>query len=145
MDGAAPGVQCSHCVGGLTVGEHYGFQVVSVVDGADGVASKRLEKSADGKHALALLAPKNDGKDKGGKDKGGGGPKKPAKIVAKTGGMMTQWDILISMGLTPEECVPFTDPVYWLQYFPPLGKRDLIVSAPLRRTSEHAAHAHRPR
>ena len=25
-----------------------------------------------------------------------------------------------------EECVPFVDPVYWLQYFPPLGKRDLI-------------------
>ena len=35
-------------------------------------------------------------------------------------------DILRSMGLSAEECVLFTDPVYWLQYFPPLGKKDLI-------------------
>ena len=29
-------------------------------------------------------------------------------------------------GLSAEECVPFVDPVHWLRYFPPLGKRDLI-------------------
>eukprot|EP00325_Prymnesiales_sp_UTEX-LB-985_P010652 CAMPEP_0174761884 /NCGR_PEP_ID=MMETSP1094-20130205/109498_1 /TAXON_ID=156173 /ORGANISM="Chrysochromulina brevifilum, Strain UTEX LB 985" /LENGTH=1269 /DNA_ID=CAMNT_0015967831 /DNA_START=53 /DNA_END=3862 /DNA_ORIENTATION=+ len=127
--GVAPGAQFSQCIDGLTVGEQYGFQVISVVEGAEGVGSKRLEKSADGKHPLALLAPKggNDkGKDKGGK--GGAPAKKPAaKIVAKTGGMMTQWDILISMGLSPEECVPFTDPVYWLKYFPPIGQKDLTA------------------
>ena len=128
---AAPGAQFSHTVEGLTVGTQYGFIVESVLDGGAGVKSRALEKSADGKHPLALLAPKADAK---GKDKGGGGGqdknKKPAKVVAKTGGLTTQWDILRSMGLTAEDCLPFVDPVYWLQYFPPLGKEDLIVSPP---------------
>ena len=122
--GAAPGQQFDCAVDGLTVGTQYGFIVVAVLAGAAGAKSKPLNKSADGKHPLALLAPKNDGKDK--KDKGGGGAKKPAKVVAKTGGMMTQWDILRSMGISVEDCVPFEDPIHWLQYFPPLGKRDLI-------------------
>ena len=124
--GAQPGAQFSLCVDGLKVGEQYGFQVVAVLaGGAPGASSKPLEKSADGKHSLVLMAPKGDGKEKG---KGGGAaPKKPAaKVVAKTGGLTTQWDILRSMGLSPEECLPFVDPVYWLRYFPPLGKRDLI-------------------
>jgi leucyl-tRNA synthetase len=120
---AGPGGQCSFCASGLTVGTNYSFKVVSVVEGLPGVESKTLEKSADGKHALALMAPKDDGK-KGG---GGGGGKKAAKTktVAKTGGMMTQWDILRSMGLAIEDIPPFVDPTYWLRYFPPLGKQDL--------------------
>ena len=48
------------------------------------------------------------------------------QIVAKTGGMMTQWDILISMGMSPDDCLPFVDPIHWLKFFPPLGKQDLI-------------------
>ena len=64
-------------------------------------------------------------RDRDKKDKGGGGAKKPAKVVAKTGGMMTQWDILRSMGISAEDILAIEDPVYWLQYFPPLGKKDL--------------------
>jgi len=66
----------------------------------------------------------------GGKEPKGGGGKpakgKPAKVVAKTGGLMHQWDILRSMDLSPQEILPFVDPVYWLEYFPPLGKQDLM-------------------
>ena len=41
---------------------------------------------------------------KGGKPGEGGAPKKPAaKIVAKTGGLSTQWDILRSMGISAED------------------------------------------
>ena len=47
------------------------------------------------------------------------------QVLAKTGGLTFQWDILRSMGLTAEDCVPFVDPVYWLTYFPPLGQKDL--------------------
>ena len=125
--GAAPGAQFDATIDGLTVGSQYGFIVESVLaGGVSGTKSKELGKSADGKHPLALLAPKGGGDDK---KKGGGGKPagKPAKVVAKTGGMMTQWDILKSMGLSSEECLPFVDPVYWLQYFPPLGKKDLIA------------------
>ena len=46
-------------------------------------------------------------------------------MVAKTGGLMHQWDVLRSMGLSADECLPFVDPTYWLTYFPPLGRADL--------------------
>ena len=73
-----------------------------------------------GKHALALLVPKDDGK------KAAPGKKGPAKkVVAKTGGALTQWDILRSMGLAVADIPPFVDASYWLRYFPPLGKQDL--------------------
>lgn len=126
------GSQWSATIGGLTAGEQVGFKVVSVVDGLPGVESKAVEKSPDGKHPLKLRDYDRD-KDKdgasGAKGKGGGKPtgKPAAKIVAKTGGLNTQWDILASMGLTPEERVAFTDPVHWLKYFPPLGKQDMIA------------------
>lgn len=54
------------------------------------------------------------------------------KITAKTGDAATQWEILKSMGLSAEEICPFVDPVYWLEYYPPLGIRDLkLLGAPL--------------
>ena len=126
--GAEPGAQFSHTVEGLTVGSQYGFQVVTIVDGLPGVPGRKLEKSADGKHPLALLASKKDASKDDKKGGGGGAPaKKPAaKVQAKTGGMMTQWDILISMGFSPEAALAFVDPVHWLKVFPPLGKTDLL-------------------
>ena len=94
-----PGEQFSHTVTGLPVGTQVGFIVVSVLEGSPGVESKPLQKSADGKHMLVVLAPKGADADAKGA-KGGAPAKKPAaKIVAKTGGMTTQWDILRSMGL----------------------------------------------
>jgi leucyl-tRNA synthetase len=102
--------------------------VVTILEGGTpGACSKPLSKSPDGKKDLRLLAP--SGKEKDGSDKAGGGKPakgKPAKVAAKTGGLMHQWDILRSMGLSPDEIVSFVDPVHWLEYFPPLGKEDLI-------------------
>ena len=108
--GAAPGAQFDATVTGLTVGQNIGFIVESIVEGGGAVKSKALDKSEDGKHALALLAPKSD---KGEKKSGGGKPtgKPAAKIVAKTGGMMTQWDILRSMGLSVEGASERLDPL----------------------------------
>ena len=64
--------------------------------------------------------PKDDGK------KAAPGKKGIAKkVVAKTGGALTQWDILRSMGLEVADIPPFVDATYWLRYFPPLGKQDL--------------------
>ena len=60
---AGPGAQCEYDVTGLAVGEEYGFRVVTAVEGAAGVESKVLDKSADGKHPLALLAAKADKAD----------------------------------------------------------------------------------
>ncbi|CAE8622648.1 unnamed protein product, partial [Polarella glacialis] len=61
------------------------------------------------------------------KKKGGaaGGKRIAKKILAKTGDAAFQWEILIAMGLKPEEITSFVDPMYWLDYFPPLGVRDL--------------------
>ena len=120
---AGPGGQCSYTATGLEVGANYSFKIVTEVAGLAGVESKPLEKSADGKHALALLAPKkDDGKKAGGKD-GKKGAK--SKVAAKTGTAMTQWDILRAMGLEIDDLPPFTDPTHWLRYFPPIGKVDL--------------------
>lgn len=57
--------------------------------------------------------------------------------MAKTGSAKYQWQIMQSLGLKDDEIKPFADAVYWLKYFPPLAKRDLMklglhVSLPLR-------------
>nr|KAG5701780.1 hypothetical protein BaRGS_000770 [Batillaria attramentaria] len=57
-----------------------------------------------------------------GKDKSKG---KKGKVLAKTGGLKYQWQIMTSLGLSDEEIKKFADPSYWLQYFPPLAKADL--------------------
>jgi leucyl-tRNA synthetase len=61
------------------------------------------------------------------KGSSGGPPGKRVakKIQAKTGDAAFQWEILISMGLKPEDLPVFTDPLHWLEYYPPLGVRDL--------------------
>ena len=33
---------------------------------------------------------------------------------------------MTSLGLADEEIIKFADPQYWLKYFPPLAKRDLM-------------------
>jgi len=48
------------------------------------------------------------------------------KVAAKKG-KGNQWQTLESMGI-PRETIPrFVDPVFWLQYFPPIAKTDLIA------------------
>lgn len=48
-----------------------------------------------------------------------------SKAVAKTGGAKYQWQIMQSLGLADEEIKKFADPLYWLDYFPPLAIQDL--------------------
>ncbi|VDN42238.1 unnamed protein product [Dibothriocephalus latus] len=50
---------------------------------------------------------------------------KKSKAVAKTGGIKYQWQILVSMGIPAEEIPKFTDPVFWLEYFPQLAMDDM--------------------
>ena len=38
---------------------------------------------------------------------------------------LTQYEILMQLGISEDEIPRFTDPNYWLEFFPPLGKRDL--------------------
>lgn len=75
-------------------------------------AMEAQQKAADAAKA-ATQAP--DKKAKGGR----------TKLVAKTGrGLVRQWNILKLM--VPEEEIPkFTDPHYWLNYFPPIGVRHM--------------------
>ena len=49
---------------------------------------------------------------------------KKTKAKAKSGGL-PQSEILRSMGIPEEEIPKFTDPNYWLDYFPPYGQKDL--------------------
>lgn len=56
------------------------------------------------------------------KDKSKG---KKSKAVAKTGSAKYQWQIMQSLGLADEEIKKFADPLYWLDYFPPLAIQDL--------------------
>ncbi|KAL8451453.1 hypothetical protein Emag_002675 [Eimeria magna] len=49
-----------------------------------------------------------------------------SKLVAKTGPMKTQWEIMASLGIPQEEIASFAEASHWLQYFPPRCKRDLL-------------------
>eukprot|EP00930_Biecheleria_cincta_P032699 TRINITY_DN22676_c0_g1_i1.p1 TRINITY_DN22676_c0_g1~~TRINITY_DN22676_c0_g1_i1.p1 ORF type:complete len:1206 (-),score=292.68 TRINITY_DN22676_c0_g1_i1:49-3597(-) len=49
---------------------------------------------------------------------------KKSKAVAKSGGL-DQYDIMLALGIDEQEMPKFTDPTYWLQYFPPLAVRDM--------------------
>ena len=51
---------------------------------------------------------------------------KKSKLVAKSGGAKYQWQIMQSLGLKDDEIKPFADADYWLRFFPPLAKRDLM-------------------
>ncbi|CAA0820552.1 Unknown protein [Striga hermonthica] len=61
-----------------------------------------------------------DGNPGGGKFKG-----KKSKVVAKSGGIKYQWEIMQSYGLSDEEIAKFTNPYHWLTFFPPLAVEDL--------------------
>eukprot|EP00435_Cladocopium_sp_Y103_P016445 s217_g4.t1 len=49
---------------------------------------------------------------------------KKSKAVAKTGGL-DQYDIMLALGIPDDEIPKFTDPTYWLEYFPPLAIQDM--------------------
>lgn len=49
----------------------------------------------------------------------------------------TQYEILMQIGISEEDIPAFVDPIHWLKYFPPQGKKDLIdfgISADWRRS-----------
>lgn len=48
------------------------------------------------------------------------------KLHMKTGGIKSQKKILEMMGISPQEIPKFTDPYYWLEYFPCESKKALI-------------------
>ena len=51
---------------------------------------------------------------------------KKSKAKAKTGKAKFQYQIMEQLGIPKSEIHKFADASYWLQYFPPLAKRDLI-------------------
>jgi leucyl-tRNA synthetase len=52
---------------------------------------------------------------------------KKSKATAKAGTQTYQWDIMKSSGIGDDEIPPFADPYHWLEYFPPLAKRDVTA------------------
>ncbi|CAF1100302.1 unnamed protein product [Rotaria sordida] len=51
---------------------------------------------------------------------------KKSKAIAKTGSEKYQWEIMRSIGIeSDDEIKKFTDPQYWLTYFPPHVEQDL--------------------
>ncbi|XP_048589324.1 leucine--tRNA ligase, cytoplasmic isoform X3 [Nematostella vectensis] len=48
-----------------------------------------------------------------------------SKVLAKTGNVTYQWQIMQSLGIPQEEIPKFAETDYWLSYFPPLAKEDL--------------------
>ncbi|KAK9458120.1 hypothetical protein V1511DRAFT_465096 [Dipodascopsis uninucleata] len=49
---------------------------------------------------------------------------KKSKAAAKTGRAKFQFEIMLQLGIPREEVSRFADPLYWLEYFPPLCERD---------------------
>ena len=52
---------------------------------------------------------------------------KKSKAAAKTGKQATQWGIMQASGIADEEIPSFADSMHWLEYFPPLAKRDVAL------------------
>ena len=52
---------------------------------------------------------------------------KKSKASAKAGTQTYQWDIMKASGVEDSEILSFADPVHWLEYFPPLAKRDVTA------------------
>ena len=52
---------------------------------------------------------------------------KKSKAAAKTGKQATQWGIMQASGISDEEIPSFADSMHWLEYFPPLAKRDVAL------------------
>ena len=50
---------------------------------------------------------------------------KKSKAAAKTVNAKHQWQIMQSLGLSDEEIKKFSDPYYWIEYFPPAAIKDL--------------------
>jgi len=99
-------------VSGLEAKTGYEFRVIPTLsDGTAGPASAASDsiEAATGEKAK----------------KGKGGPVVKAKIAAKSGDALHQWDILRAMGLDVEEIPAFQDPLKWLNHFPPEGAADL--------------------
>ena len=51
--------------------------------------------------------------------------KQHAKIAAKEGGVVYQWNIMKNMGIPENEIPLFQESVHWLHYFPPYAVSDL--------------------
>ncbi|KAK9450437.1 uncharacterized protein V1518DRAFT_413846 [Limtongia smithiae] len=49
-----------------------------------------------------------------------------SKAAAKKGRAKYQYEIMLQLGIAREDVKKFADPMYWLQYFPPLCERDCI-------------------
>ena len=87
--------------------------------GAAGNLKRELEQNLDDEQPAvvpeaAAVVRESDGVFRG----------KKTKAKAKSGGL-AQSEILAQMGISPEEIPKFTDPNYWLEYFPPYGQKDL--------------------
>ncbi|OMO52030.1 Aminoacyl-tRNA synthetase, class Ia [Corchorus capsularis] len=50
---------------------------------------------------------------------------KKSKAASKSGGQMSQWEIMRSFGLSDSEISKFQDPDEWLRFFPPVAVEDL--------------------
>lgn len=69
---------------------------------------------------------------------------KKSKAAAKTAGA-TQWEIMKLSGIPEDEIPAFTDPLHWLEYFPPLAKvggRPMLTRPMLSRTHSHRCSIH---
>ena len=133
--------QCQHTVDGLTAGMEYAFKVRL------GRRRRRLRRRLEAaqQERGREAQPEADGAEggQGGRQEGQGRRKSSgkSKVAAKTGGMTHQWDILRSMGLSAEECVPFVDPTYWLRTSRRSGAP---TSSSLARRSTGGARSSRP-
>ncbi|CDJ53270.1 hypothetical protein EBH_0055830 [Eimeria brunetti] len=93
----------------------------------------KLKREVERKKMQEKMLEKRDGQNTDDKEAGDSSdPTKfssaKSKLVAKTGGMKTQWEIMAALGIPEDEIPRFADANYWLDYFPPRQgcKRDLI-------------------
>eukprot|EP00753_Platysulcus_tardus_P001278 PLAT11235.1.p1 GENE.PLAT11235.1~~PLAT11235.1.p1 ORF type:complete len:1131 (+),score=576.76 PLAT11235.1:102-3395(+) len=124
-----------HRVKGETVLFPFAFHCTGMpIQAAANKLKRALELAAAGAAAGEEGGEADAGEEEAGKAEEGGeggasaaavGKSSRSKLVAKTGGVKSTAAILAMMGIPEEEIPSFADPVHWLQYFPPLARRDL--------------------
>ena len=81
-------------------------------------AADRLKKELD-QFGCPPVFPVDDDAD------GGAKKEKHAKLAAKSAGAKRQWNIMKLTGIAEDEIPKFANSDHWLQYFPPIGIKDV--------------------
>ena len=92
---------------------------ITTSDEVDNVVKRSSEQDTKQTNGHVTVISSGDGKEPKPIEKN------PGVLASKPPSQKSQWGIMESIGVPPEEIPKFADPLHWLYYFPPLTMTDL--------------------